>query len=271
MIDKSKHKIIFNDKEEDLDTRDRPIIYLSTGDSLCAANAIISNVKCVFKYNYINDKKSKIDYLAQYLGNKYTFNINNFLSVYINSIDKACKLLNEPYNYMSLNINDQITYVPIICHKLICLILKKQYVYRDINIDRSKPDDYIKYIISINGIIDFATLDNVISDIIKKHLSKSKIWNSQSSVVNLNSLNILDQMYTYYNTNEFFTPLLNFFKTILYVEDIGLKKDLYDYLQAQFQKKLKLAIESNGLILNDLNDNRSASSQEVLFEDENML
>jgi hypothetical protein len=275
-LDKYRDVIDYDDKDTgttkvlDLDTKTRPLTFIYTGDALCAANAIVNNVKCVFKaYPLLHESDA---YFCQFLGNKYNLekDLINFMAPYMPDIKQAHKYVKLPWELNALSRNDISNAVSTICMHLIA----KEFNV-PVNVATWPPpqssDEFVRYVISISSMMTFKDrLNRIINNIISE-LKLNSIWRSQQHSAELPNISFIDAVHQHYNVAGFFNPLIDFFKETIVIPDETLRGPVYAHITKTIETRIKISIkESLQNFATPLLDQSRSHSQEVLIEDEDM-
>lgn len=248
-------------KEIEIGAADPPIIFLYTGDMLCAANAIVHDTKCVFKCRPSGTSKS---YFGQFLGSQYQFEISWFIEPYYERINEACQIagISKTYDFRTVPDDDKLIHLPQIYAKLFAIVMKQNAP--------SLPaitmhDEFVRYVIGIVALLDFKDrLKEAIKYILKKHIKKLK---TEVTLLHLNHLHHLDK---FYKSSGVFDPLLQFFVEAINVPNDYIQSTIHKYIREILENELKIVITDNpafGKALVDSPDNGKSDNAMDIAED----
>jgi len=228
--------ILYNKKASEtvkLNSQNKDLYFLYTGDRLCAANAIVNGVKCVFGYS---------GYIAQFLGSESTFDVINFLDPYLPIIQKALRLTGSSQyatDVFSMSHDDKFTAIVSLYYNLFSIIFN--HTRAAIIIHQSqKPrtgtvDSFVRYVIALGGLVAIhEDYEKILNTIIRKYFSsRTQEW----------SLLTLEKMFE----TDAFDPLLTFFTNILIIpdEEDELRRQVYTFLSEKLLKTGKIIITTS--------------------------
>jgi len=228
--------ILYNKKASEtvkLNSQNKDLYFLYTGDRLCAANAIVNGVKCVFGYS---------GYIAQFLGSESTFDVINFLDPYLPIIQKALRLTGSSQyatDVFSMSHDDKFTAIVSLYYNLFSIVFN--HTRAAIIIHQSqKPrtgtvDSFVRYVIALGGLVAIhEDYEKILNTIIRKYFSsRTQEW----------SLLTLEKMFE----TDVFDPLLTFFTNILIIpdEEHELRRQIYIFLTEKLLQSGKIIITTS--------------------------
>jgi len=264
-----------NGKEETFLDRDRTLVFVITGDSLCAANAIANDVMVVFNFKtsvYVQDEDANV-YFAQYLGSGAAFDMDAFLEPYYDGIDAAVGMIEthrKHYSFRDLPSEQKVIDIQGIYHALFKTVFvdvphNPMITWTPSRSQSSPLDMFVRCVIAVNQLTTFRSdFDDAIDYIIRVHFKKHKV---SRQVINFHNL---QSLYTFYDSSRFFDPLLMFFKDVLVIPNAQLQHAMYNYLQSELQKRLRISLTTNVEIINAMLD-PSGPPQVYLPQDSGMI
>lgn len=213
----------------------RELFFLYTGDRLCAANAIVNDVKCVFGYS---------GYVAQFLGHESSFNVSVFLEAYFAVLEDALALVGRKNAHALaalLGASDDQKFAKIVELYYDLFAATFDYSATAIAIHKSampasgSVDDFVRYVIAISGLIDiYYNFDKILKGVV----AKAKIAKRAKKWTAVTTRELL--------TSGTYDPLIHFFVSILIIPEteVELKQRLFVHLSDRMLKRAKIIIDS---------------------------
>lgn len=245
--------VYLNGVEQQTAVRNKPIVFLYTGDRLCASQAIVNDTKCVFKHN---------GYVCQYLSTKYKFDVNVFIIAYEEDLRSACQLVPE-CSYDLLTTIGVIPFVEALYNACFQTIVKVQSSQFKI----ATEEDFVRCVISISAFVSIKRdLKRDLNAIVKKY---TDVFRQETFLI---SLELIQPMYEYKRVHGFFDPLVRYLHQAMFMPNEEFKKKVYDYIRKQIHDKLKIVLSDNFKVLEDrMPVTNESSTNEDEFVDDEML
>ena len=232
--------------EKDFDVVDKPLLFMCTSDRLCAANAVINDVLCVYTCSIASSK-----YVCQFMGSTSGFYVDAFMQPYYDTIDAACVVakIPPPHTFRTLNDQEKALHLPNIYKRLYEVLILEDGSTLPALVSVQTPDDFVRYTVAISALLDFETrLQDSLKKVVASHLRTLHLPTTMLHLDHVNTIN------TYYKKHGFFDPFLQYFKDAIIVPDAGLQRHLYNHIRKRLFDGLKLALTDNIDFLNGLRD-----------------